>query len=724
MAETLGAAVLTVSVDDTQLRAGLLAVQTEAQRTAAIVRQAFEQAAQAQRQPPMSPRRPDAAPWIKPPPPPPIPPELLQRVEATGAASTKAAVGVRSLVQALAGLGIGAAVAGFLRSSVTAAAELETITRKLSNTLGAQGAAGALAFTRGLSEQLGLNFKTLAGSFGSFTAAATSANIPIETQKNLFAAVAKAGQALGLSNDEVSGSLLALQQVASKGTVQMEELRGQLGERLPIALSATARGLGLSQKQLISLVESGKLTADRFFPALTKGLNELTTGAGGVPTAAQNFEKLGNAWDALQTSFGESLLPTVIDQVNTLAKALEGVTVRIEGAAIGLGQGQSPWLNRQQADFAIGQLRGLAKAYNLTRQESLKLFEQSAKLQGVNFTGPLGFTGTQKDLDAVIDRLPELAQRFRQLNPDTQAAKRAQEAREAADAQKALQEAEARQARNRLDTANTLRSLEIEGINNRADAARQLAALEGVELVQLQNKLAIQDKILERRKLEVQLQDELSKPVGSGDGKSGTQSTARIEELQGQILKVNAETRQTYQQAGQELVKAQKQADVMAMRRLEKDIKFLNAMAAKRDEIAVIQTGINTRIDVTDATSAAAEGRRQAAAASFDILRPVMDAKAEFARLSRDAVSARQIADISKTEEAKDNAKDAAQAAVLAAADLAVAGERAGEGLRNGATDAAKQLRDARSNFNDVVRGGFENFTRPFQEAQIALARQ
>ena len=115
------------------------------------------------------------------------------------------------------------AIGEFLRQSVQSAIELETVTRKLTNSLGEQGAAGALAFTRGLSDELGLSFKTLVGTFSSFTAAATAAGVPLQQQKDLFAAVSKAAQQLSLSDDELQGSLLALQQVASKGVVQMEE---------------------------------------------------------------------------------------------------------------------------------------------------------------------------------------------------------------------------------------------------------------------------------------------------------------------------------------------------------------------------------------------------------------------------------------------------------------------------------------------------------------------
>ena len=223
-----------------------------------------------------------------------------------------------TLVSSLAGVFGTLAVGEFLRQSVQAAIDLESITRKLSNSLGEQGAAGALSFARGLADELGLSFKTLASTFSSFTAAATQANVPLAQQQELFAAVARSAQQLGLSNDELSGSLLALQQVASKGTVQMEELRGQLGERLPVAFAATAKGLGLTQQELIKLVESGKLTAAQFFPALTKGLNEISSGPNGAPTTAQELGKLTNAIDELKTELGQGLVPAIKPAIDGL----------------------------------------------------------------------------------------------------------------------------------------------------------------------------------------------------------------------------------------------------------------------------------------------------------------------------------------------------------------------------------------------------------------------
>lgn len=324
-----------------------------------------------------------------------------------------------SLGQGLGGLaaaaGIGVSFAGVataIKSAVDAAVELESITRKLENTLGPTGAAGALNFTRQLSDQLGVSFKTLADTFGSFTAAASSAGVPLEQQKDLFAAVAKAGQALGLSNDALRGSFLALQQIASKGTVSMEELRGQLGERLPIALTAAANGLQINQRELIGLVESGKLTASEFFPALTKGLNELTKGAGGLETSAQQFQKLQNAWEELQVAFGETLLPDVINLVKQLTDALKGLKIVADANKLGLGGGLLGNLFGsipEQGVEAVVALQNLQKEFNLTGRQARALFTDAVKLEGI---GNIAFA-SPKEFEAVLARLPGLAEEFR-----------------------------------------------------------------------------------------------------------------------------------------------------------------------------------------------------------------------------------------------------------------------------------------------------------------------
>jgi tape measure domain-containing protein len=422
---------------------------------------------------------------------------------------------------AAAGIGIGfAGIAAGVKQAVQAAVEFESITRKLQNTLGPQGAAGALQFTKGLSDQLGLSFKQLSNDFGSFTAASSAAGIPLQQQQAVFEAVAKAGQALGLSGDAVSGSLLALQQIASKGVVSMEELRQQLGERLPIAFSAAAQGLGVTQQELNKLVESGQLTAQEFFPALAKGLNQLTAGAGGVETSAQQFQKLGNAWEELQVAFGDSLVPTIIEQVKTLTGALKGIGIVISANKLGLGGGligNALGIIPEQGTQAVVALEQLQQQFNLTGKQARALFTDAVKLEGINniaFAAP-------KEFEQVLARLPGLAEEFRKKYKDgtgqlqaanaaaaqslaqqlkAQAALRTEQIAGLSVERTALQQQEARLGfySQEYQLVGQINSVRAQGAIARSDTIKSLL---DQELAQAQ-KLAVTDG--ERRQLELQ----------------------------------------------------------------------------------------------------------------------------------------------------------------------------------------------------------------------------
>ena len=67
-----------------------------------------------------------------------------------------------------------------------------------------------------------------------------------ENTRKIFVSLSEAGTALGLSNEDLNGSLYAISQMMSKGKVQAEELRGQLGERLPGAFNMAAEALGVT----------------------------------------------------------------------------------------------------------------------------------------------------------------------------------------------------------------------------------------------------------------------------------------------------------------------------------------------------------------------------------------------------------------------------------------------------------------------------------------------
>lgn len=202
-----------------------------------------------------------------------------------------------------------------------------------------------MEFLRKTAQASGLAVGTLGESFVRFSAATKSANIPLSVTNDLFATITRVSGSLGLSAEATSGALDALGQIASKGVVSLEELRQQLGDRLPGALSAAAKGLGLTDAELIKLVESGSLAARDFFPAFSQGLKSLQGETEGLipawnrlknafTTTAQALgdagfiEVLTGALRGLAAVCGALLLPllAVADQMLTIARSV-GVLV-------------------------------------------------------------------------------------------------------------------------------------------------------------------------------------------------------------------------------------------------------------------------------------------------------------------------------------------------------------------------------------------------------------
>lgn len=152
-------------------------------------------------------------------------------------------------------------------------------------------AAAQMQFLRSTASAAGVSISGITEDFVRFSAAAKGSNIPIEQSNALFQSLARAASTLGLGAEKTGLALNALGQIASKGVVSMEELRQQLGDAVPGALSLTAKGLGITEAELIKLVESGQLAARDFFPAFTEGLKTMQ---GEVDGARQGWERFKN----------------------------------------------------------------------------------------------------------------------------------------------------------------------------------------------------------------------------------------------------------------------------------------------------------------------------------------------------------------------------------------------------------------------------------------------
>lgn len=237
--------------------------------------------------------------------------------------------------------GFFAAIEG-IRGVVTAYQTLERAQNRLGAVFQGDEARQAeeLDFIRRQAERLGISFGVLADEYTKFAVATQNTNIEGEATRRIFRQVAEAGRVQGLSLDNLQGVFVALSQIVSKGTVSMEELRQQLGDRLPGALQILADGLNLSTAELIKLIENGELSSDslvqfgnelerRFSGQLPEALEGVTAALGRFQNAVfQAFLTIGEGgaiegFANLLSSLTESLQSAAaVDFLTSLGAAL------------------------------------------------------------------------------------------------------------------------------------------------------------------------------------------------------------------------------------------------------------------------------------------------------------------------------------------------------------------------------------------------------------------
>lgn len=275
-----------------------------------------------------------------------------------------------------------------VQAFINANVEAEKFTRTLTLLTGSSSAAAAeFEFVKRISNELGLEIAVTAGAYASLTAATNGTNLQGEATRTIFESISRAMAALGRSSEETSGAFLAITQIVSKGRVSLEELSGQLGERLPGTLQIAARGLGLTTQELIKLVETGSLTAEQFLPAFARELDKTFAGATFDGYTA-NLARLKNTINEAFVIIGES------GAFDALIFGLQAGTASIAGAtatAVLLGDVLTALFNKLRLgsnfDFGDAISRAMDKAADRTRGARDALFGAEDAAKGVGEAG-------------------------------------------------------------------------------------------------------------------------------------------------------------------------------------------------------------------------------------------------------------------------------------------------------------------------------------------------
>ena len=249
----------------------------------------------------------------------------------------RSAAALREGVQELAGsltrfFGLSATVGSFTvfgKASLDAALNLDRLNKAFSTIEGgsARGAA-RLDYLREVSDRLGQNFYQTAEAAKGFFAAGAGTAVEGDLQK-IFESVTEASTALGLTSDEYNRTLLALQQMISKGKVSAEELRQQLGEALPGAFQLFAQAAGVSTAELDKMLERGEVGIDLLVKFADVLHNKYEKGANEAAQGLQaELNRLTTSWEDFKVSFMDTDLAR--SSIQTVRGAVESMTAGVE----------------------------------------------------------------------------------------------------------------------------------------------------------------------------------------------------------------------------------------------------------------------------------------------------------------------------------------------------------------------------------------------------------
>lgn len=204
-----------------------------------------------------------------------------------------------------------------------------------------------MSYLMDVSNRSGQAFSSIAHEFLTLKAASEGTNLAGEKTREIFEEITFSAAKLGLGSEATGRALYAIQQIMSKGRVEAQELRQQLGNDLPGAAAVMARALGVTTSELAKMMKQGKVTSDALIPFAKEYARTLNVDVkGSIDTINTAEGRLNNAFlnfnRAVDTSIGFSKAYTA--SINILIGALTFLTdhistiIKVAGtAAISIG---------------------------------------------------------------------------------------------------------------------------------------------------------------------------------------------------------------------------------------------------------------------------------------------------------------------------------------------------------------------------------------------------
>lgn len=239
---------------------------------------------------------------------------------------------------ALAGAAIGAQV-GQIRQAIGAVASYTAEIKKLQIALAGVSKTQDdyeqnLRSITSLSKQFLLPLKDTTQQYTKLQASIQGAGYSSRETEKVFKGISAAIIATGGSSEDLNSALRATAQVFSKGKVSAEELRQQIGERLPGAFTIFASAIGKTPQELDKALENGQVSLSQFIKFAEELFARYGKTADVIADAPENAgRRLTLALDNLSIQLGRFVGPIGATFQAIATSIVDGLTPAFEAFA-------------------------------------------------------------------------------------------------------------------------------------------------------------------------------------------------------------------------------------------------------------------------------------------------------------------------------------------------------------------------------------------------------
>jgi tape measure domain-containing protein len=229
---------------------------------------------------------------------------------------------------------LGTALAGI----TSQAAAVQKMQRGLAMaSVDAKDFAKAQAAVGEMSQKLLMPLEQTTKYFAQLRANTKEYNLSVAETRQILEGTALAIMATGGSAEDLDGAMRAVVQIMSKGGVQAEELRGQLGERFPGAVVKFAQANKLSFEELQSRLEDGTVGIREFIEFAKKNYTDYAKFSEQLATAPEYagqrlkmaLEQLSLEVGSLFGSMGAGIQDALTSAINGISKFVKDNRVYI-----------------------------------------------------------------------------------------------------------------------------------------------------------------------------------------------------------------------------------------------------------------------------------------------------------------------------------------------------------------------------------------------------------